>query len=72
MPITEARKRANNKYRAKLKKMTIEMQPDLYNSIQAAATAADMSMRAYVLDAVAARMEQDKRAGISQESTSLE
>lgn len=60
MPVSEARRRTNDKYNAKCD--TIQLRPikEQGEAIRAAAAAAGQSLQGYILQACLERMERDK------------
>ena len=58
---TDAKRAGNARYLAKLKTITVRMQPEIAGTIQQAAQAAGESVNAYILEAVRRRMEQEGR-----------
>lgn len=64
MSITKtnpAKLRANQRYNAKFERVTIRMDHQAAADLRAAAAAAGMSVNAYTLQAITARMEHDKQ-----------
>lgn len=59
MPISEARRRGNDKYNAKCDSITIRPLKDKGTAIRQAARAAGESLQGYILKAVDDRMERD-------------
>ena len=58
MPLTEAQKRANIKYKEKsIKRIPLDVQKEKYEAIKAAAEAAGESVNGYIKTAVDMRME---------------
>lgn len=56
---TDAKRAGNARYLAKLKTITVRMQPETAETLQRAATSAGESVNAYIVGAVAQRMEWD-------------
>lgn len=56
---TDAKRAGNARYLAKLKTITVRMQPETAETLQRAATSAGESVNAYIVGAVAQRMERD-------------
>lgn len=56
---TDAKRAGNARYLAKLKTITVRMQPETAGTIQQAAAQAGESVNAYILEAVRRRMEQE-------------
>ena len=56
---TDAKRAGNARYLAKLKTITVRMQPETVETLQRAATSAGESLNAYIVGAVAQRMERD-------------
>ena len=65
--ISEAKKRAIKKYRSGLKNISIQVKPELYTQIEAAAKTSGMSLRGFILSAV-----NDKMSDITNQSASSE
>lgn len=59
MPISEARRRGNDKYNAKCDSITIRPLKDKGTAIRTAAQTAGESLQGYILKAVEQRMERD-------------
>lgn len=57
---TDAKRAGNARYLAKLKTITVRMQPETAETIQQAAAAAGESVNGYILEAVEERMKRDK------------
>lgn len=58
MPLTEAQKRANIKYKEKsIKRIPLDVQKEKYEAIKAAAEAAGESVNGYIKTAVDRRIE---------------
>ena len=58
MPLTEAQKRANIKYKEKsIKRIPLDVQKEKYESIKAAAEAAGESVNGYIKTAIDRRIE---------------
>lgn len=60
MPITEKKKESNARYTKKCDYINIRPLKEKGAEIRAAATAAGQSLQAYILQAVAERMEREK------------
>ena len=56
---TDAKRAGNARYLAKLKTVTVRMQPEVAGTIQQAAQIAGESVNAYILEAVRRRMVED-------------
>lgn len=56
---TDAKRAGNARYLAKLKTITVRMQPETAETLQRDATSAGESVNAYIVGAVAQRMERD-------------
>lgn len=56
---TDAKRAGNARYLAKLKTITVRMQPDTAETIQQAAVAAGESVNGYILAAVDERMQRE-------------
>ena len=56
---TDAKRAGTARYLAKLKTITVRMQPETAETLQRAATSAGESLNAYIVGAVAQRMERD-------------
>ena len=62
MALTEAQKKANNKYREKsIKRIPLDVQKEKYEEIKAAADAAGESVNGYIKKAVDEKIERDSR-----------
>ena len=60
MPLTDAQKKANNKYREKsIKRIPLDVQKEKYEEIKAAAEKANESVNGYIKKAIDERMERD-------------
>ena len=61
MSLTEAQKKANNKYREKsIKRIPLDVQKEKYEEIKTAADAAGESVNGYIKSAIDQRMERDQ------------
>lgn len=56
---TDAKRAGNARYLAKLKTITVRMQPDTAETIQRAAAAAGESVNGYILAAIDERMQRE-------------
>lgn len=56
---TDAKRAGNARYLAKLKTITVRMQPDTAETIQQAAAAAGESVNGYILAAIDERMQRE-------------
>ena len=56
---TDAKRAGNARYLAKLKAITVRMQPDTAETIQQAAAAAGESVNGYILAAIDERMQRE-------------
>ncbi|MCM1439684.1 MAG: hypothetical protein NC131_10885 [Roseburia sp.] len=63
MPISETRRRNNDKYNATCDRIVIQPKKERGQEIRAAAAAAGQSLQGYILQAVAERMERDIAGG---------
>lgn len=61
MPIPEAKRRNNDAYNAKCDRIVIQPMKERGQEIRAAAAAAGQSLQGYILQAIAERMEREKR-----------
>lgn len=59
MAYTEARKRANEKYLASMRRIAIRMKPEEKERIESVCKAQGMSMQGYIKAAIAEKMERD-------------
>ncbi len=60
MPLTDAQKKANNKYREKsIKRIPLDVQKEKYEEIKAAAEKANESVNGYIKKAIDERMQRD-------------
>lgn len=59
MPVSETKRRNNDKYNAKCDRITVWPKKAKGAAIRAAAAAAGQSLQGYILQAVRARMEQE-------------
>ena len=59
MPVSDAKRRNNDKYNAKCDRITVWPLKPEGTAIRAAAAAAGQSLQGYILQAVRARMEQE-------------
>ena len=59
MPVSETKRRNNDKYNAKCTQINIKPLAKEAAAIKAAAAAANQSLQGYILQAVRARMEQE-------------
>lgn len=57
---TEAQRRATDNYNKTLKNIGIRVKPEMYDRIKNAADAANLSIRAYLLQAVEEKINKDK------------
>lgn len=62
MPIPEAKRRNNDAYNAKCDRIVIQPMKERGQEIRAAAAAAGQSLQGYILQAIAERMEREKRS----------
>jgi len=60
MPVSDSRRRANDKYNAKCGRIELRPLRDDVEEIRAAATDAGQSLQGYILQAVRERMEREK------------
>lgn len=60
MPVSESRRRTNDKYNAKCDTIQIRPLKEKGQEIRSAAAAAGQSLQAYILQAVTERMEREK------------
>lgn len=67
MPVTEAKRRNNDKYNAKCDPIQIKPLKHKGQAIRTAAADAKQSVQAYILQAVRERMERDGRADLAAE-----
>ena len=58
---TDAKRAGNARYLAKLKTITVRMQPDTAETIQQAAAAAGQSVQGYILQACTERMARERQ-----------
>lgn len=61
MPIPEAKRRNNDAYNAKCDRIVIQPMKERGQEIRAAAAAAGQSLQGYILQAIAERMEREKK-----------
>lgn len=59
MPLSETKKKSNDRYLSKFKTLSVRFNLDLFAKIETAAAAAGQSLQAYILQAVAERMERE-------------
>lgn len=59
MPVTESKRRANDKYNASCDYISIRPKRDVGNLIRAAAKNAGQSVQGYILQAIMERIEKD-------------
>lgn len=57
---TDAQRRATDNYNKTLKNIGIRVKPEIYNRIKNAADAANLSIRAYLLQAVEEKINKDQ------------
>lgn len=57
---TDAQRRATDNYNKTLKNIGIRVKPEIYNKIKNAADAANLSIRAYLLQAVEEKINKDQ------------
>ena len=67
MPISETKRRNNDKYNAKCDAIQIRPLKEQGQEIRAAAVAAGQSLQGYILQAIAERMERDTQNQINNE-----
>lgn len=62
MALTEAQRKANNKYKAKnIKRVPLDMQLPDYDALKAAATEAGQTVNGYIKKAIAEKMERENK-----------
>lgn len=59
MPVSESKRRNNDKYNATCDRIVIQPKKDDGAAIRAAAAAAGMSLQGYILQAIREKMERD-------------
>lgn len=61
MPVSESKRKNNDSYNAKCDRIIIQPRKERGHEIRAAAAAAGQSLQGYILQAIAERMEREKR-----------
>lgn len=61
MPVSETKRRNNDAYNAKCDRIVIQPRKETGKEIRDAAADAGQSLQGYILQAIAERMERDKR-----------
>ncbi len=61
MPVSEAKRRNNDKYNATCDYISIRPKKEIGQAIRAAAEAAGQSLQGYILQAVRERMDRERR-----------